>query len=96
MFEGGLIEETQRLRQKYGDDCGPLSSLGYKQALQDLRGELTREQALSAAKQGHRKYAKRQMTWFRREPEVHWLRGFGDDPEIQREAVARAESLLGP
>ena len=55
------------------------SSLGYKQAVQFLRGELTREQALQAAQQAHRNYAKRQMTWFRREPEVHWLRGFGDD-----------------
>jgi tRNA dimethylallyltransferase len=93
MFEAGLIEETQRLLKKYGD-AGALASLGYKQAAQFLRGELTREQALQAAKQGHRNYAKRQMTWFRREPEVRWLRGFGDDPQIQREAAARAETLL--
>ncbi|MFZ0815656.1 MAG: tRNA (adenosine(37)-N6)-dimethylallyltransferase MiaA, partial [Candidatus Sulfotelmatobacter sp.] len=78
MFEAGLIEETQRLDEKYGDAAGPLSSLGYKQARQFLRGELTREQAVQAAQQAHRNYAKRQMTWFRREPEVQWLRGFGD------------------
>ena len=88
MFGGGLVEETQRLVAKYGDRAGPLSSLGYKQVAQFLRGELTREQALQAAQQAHRNYAKRQMTWFRREPEVHWLRGFGDDAEIQREALA--------
>lgn len=87
MFEAGLIEETQRLREKYGDTAGPLSSLGYKQAVQLLRGELTREQALQAAQQAHRNYAKRQMTWFRREPEVRWLRGFGDDAEIQETAA---------
>jgi len=52
-----------------------------------LRGELTREQALQAAQQAHRNYAKRQMTWFRREPEVRWLRGFGDDAEIQETAA---------
>ncbi|HTW58782.1 MAG TPA: tRNA (adenosine(37)-N6)-dimethylallyltransferase MiaA [Terriglobales bacterium] len=87
MFETGLIEETARLLAKYGDAARPLASLGYKQAAQFLRGELTREQALQAAQQAHRNYAKRQMTWFRREPEVRWLAGFGDDPEIQTEAV---------
>ncbi|MFZ0307690.1 MAG: tRNA (adenosine(37)-N6)-dimethylallyltransferase MiaA [Candidatus Sulfotelmatobacter sp.] len=87
MFEAGLIEETQRLLERYGDAAGPLSSLGYKQAVQLLRGELTREQALQAAQQAHRNYAKRQMTWFRREPEVRWLRGFGNDAEIQETAA---------
>jgi len=88
MFEAGLIEETGRLLNRYGDAAGPLSSLGYKQAVQVIRGLLTREQALQAAQQAHRNYAKRQMTWFRREPDVHWLRGFGSDPHIQREAAA--------
>jgi tRNA dimethylallyltransferase len=87
MFEAGLVEETQRLLEKYGDAAGPLSSLGYKQAVQFLRGELTREQALLAAQQAHRNYAKRQMTWFRREPEAHWLRGFGDTAQIQKAAA---------
>jgi tRNA dimethylallyltransferase len=93
MFEGGLVEETQRILQKYGHSAGPLSSLGYSQAMQFLCGELTHEQALQAAQQGHRNYAKRQMTWFRREPEVHWLHGFGDDVLIQQTAVARVLSL---
>jgi tRNA dimethylallyltransferase len=92
MFEAGLVEETQRLLEKYGAAAGPLSSLGYKQAAQFLRGELTRERALQAAQQAHRNYAKRQMTWFRREPEVQWLRGFGDDAQIQKTA---ADSVSG-
>jgi tRNA dimethylallyltransferase len=92
MFEHGLVEETQRLLEKYGAAAGPLSSLGYKQAAQFLRAELSREQAVQAAQQAHRNYAKRQMTWFRREPEVHWLRGFGDAAEIQQEAV---DQVLG-
>jgi tRNA dimethylallyltransferase len=94
MFEAGLVEETNGLLEKYGEGAGPLSSLGYKQAVQFLRGELTREQALLAAQQAHRNYAKRQMTWFRREPEVLWLRGFGDDERIQGEAVALVSGLL--
>jgi len=95
MFEGGLIEETQRLLEKYGTSARPLASLGYKQAAQLLRGELPREQAISAAQQAHRNYAKRQMTWFRREPEVTWFKGFGDEPQVQREAVQEI-AVLSP
>ncbi|MFZ0199132.1 MAG: tRNA (adenosine(37)-N6)-dimethylallyltransferase MiaA [Candidatus Sulfotelmatobacter sp.] len=83
MFDSGLIEETKRLLEKYGDAVVPLSSLGYRQAVQFLRGELTREQAVQSAQQVHRNYAKRQMTWFRREPGVQWLRGFGDEAQVQ-------------
>jgi len=96
MFEVGLIEETERLLQKYGATSRPLASLGYRQAVQLLHGELTREQAIQAAQQGHRNYAKRQMTWFRREPDVIWLKGFGDDLQIQQEAVGGAESYQQP
>ena len=94
MFEAGLVEETNRLIEKYGNSQGPLTSLGYKQALQCIRGDLTREQAMQAAQQAHRNYAKRQMTWFRREPEVHWLRGFGDEEQIQHQAMAKIHAAL--
>ncbi len=87
MFEQGLIEETQALLAKFGRVGGPLDSLGYRQAAEVLDGKLTREQAIAAAQQGHRNYAKRQMTWFRREPEVRWLRGFGDDEAVARRAI---------
>ena len=91
MFDEGLIAETERLLAKYGDEARPLASLGYKQAMQFLRGELDRESAIAAAQQAHRNYAKRQITWFRREPDVHWLAGFGDDPAIQGEGIAIVE-----
>jgi tRNA dimethylallyltransferase len=48
--------------------------------------------AIEAAQQGHRNYAKRQLTWFRREPEVHWLEGFGDQPETLSAAIALVEA----
>jgi tRNA dimethylallyltransferase len=56
-----------------------------------LRGELDRKQALEAAQQAHRNYAKRQFTWFRREPDVQWLAGFGDNSAIQTEAIGIIE-----
>jgi len=91
MFDEGLIAETERFLAKYGKQARPLASLGYKQAAQFLRGELDRTSALAAAQQAHRNYAKRQITWFRREPNVHWLAGFGDERAIQAEAVALVE-----
>lgn len=94
MFDRGLIAETQKLLETYGEQARPLASLGYKQAMQFLRGELDRAAALAAAQQAHRNYAKRQMTWFRREPDVDWLPGAGDDPAIQTKALARVEQEL--
>ncbi len=88
MFDEGLVAEAAALLAKYGTAAQPLFSLGYKQALQLLHGEVDRETALRKAQQAHRNYAKRQMTWFRREPEVRWLPGFGSDPAIQAAAIA--------
>jgi len=94
MFSSGLVEETKSLVDRYGNakQVMPLESLGYRQTRQFLQGELTLDQAIAAAQQGHRNYAKRQMTWFRREPEVVWLEGFGDDPQI---ALQAAELVSG-
>jgi tRNA dimethylallyltransferase len=94
MFDDGLIAETEMLLAKYGDQARPLSSLGYKQALLLLRGELDRESVLTAAQQAHRNYAKRQITWFRREPDVHWLAGLGDAPALQAEAIKIVEQEI--
>jgi tRNA dimethylallyltransferase len=88
MFTAGLIDEARRLHEKYREAATPLLSLGYRQAMQVISGELDQEQAVTAAQQAHRNYAKRQMTWFRREPEVHWFKNFGDDRKIQDEAAA--------
>jgi len=87
MFARGLVDEAQVLRERYGAAARPLSSLGYKQAIDYLDGALSPDQAIAAAQQGHRNFAKRQMTWFRREPDVHWLRGFGSDAEVQRKGL---------
>jgi tRNA dimethylallyltransferase len=78
MFARGLVEETAMLRERYGDDCRSLTALGYAQAMAVLRGECTVEAAVAAAQQGHRNYAKRQLTWFRRDKEMCWLGEFGE------------------
>jgi tRNA dimethylallyltransferase len=93
MFEpphqgGGLIEETAEIIARYGDDCRPLTSLGYAQAAALLRGEITRDQAIAQAQQGHRNYAKRQLTWFRKDPAIQWLLGFGSDQEVMVQACS--------
>ena len=85
MFDQGLIEETRALQEKYGGSAWALSSLGYRQAVEHLKGRLDLAGAITSAQQGHRNYAKRQMTWFRREPAVHWMHGFGDDLSIQQQ-----------
>jgi tRNA dimethylallyltransferase len=90
MFSAGLVDETRSLLDRYGP-VKALDSLGYRQALAFLSGNLSAEAAIEAAQQGHRNYAKRQLTWFRREPEVHWLESFGDETETTLAAV----QLLG-
>jgi tRNA dimethylallyltransferase len=87
MFDRGLVEETERLIAHYGPDCRPLTSLGYAEATAVLQNVLTHEQAIAQAQRGHRNYAKRQLTWFRREPEMHWLEGCGGDEDITNQAL---------
>ena len=85
IFAEGLIEETRGLYERHGW-VKPLDALGYRQALGVIRGECSEAEALEAAQQGHRNYAKRQLTWFRREPEVHWFESFGNS-SATRDAV---------
>ncbi len=93
MFGAGLVEETRGLLARYGP-VKALDSLGYRQARAVLYGEMNEAAAIAAAQQGHRNYAKRQMTWFRREPDVHWIEGFGDDEETFRITEGLAQSRM--
>jgi tRNA dimethylallyltransferase len=93
MFAAGLVDETRGLLERYGP-VKALDSLGYRQARSVLGGTMSLEDAIKAAQQGHRNYAKRQMTWFRREPEVRWMEGFGDEAGTVREAAELVDSAL--
>jgi tRNA dimethylallyltransferase len=93
MFTAGLVEETRTLLARYGP-VKALDSLGYRQAMAVLAGTSSVQDAIKAAQQGHRNYAKRQLTWFRREPDVHWLSAFGDEPEMQSLAAELVQQSL--
>jgi tRNA dimethylallyltransferase len=79
MFESGLVQEVETL---LGGGCSgdekPFESLGYRQALAFIRGETSLERAIYLTRLETRHYAKRQWTWFRRDPQIHWLSGFGN------------------
>ena len=92
MLAAGWLEEARRLRQRFGGAVKPFGFLGYKQLAAHLQGEGSLEEAVQEIKQETRNFAKRQLTWFRREPGVAWLAGFGDDSRIQAEALARIQA----
>lgn len=88
MFEGGLLEETQALLNSgVPASAKALQTLGYRQAVAVLEKRLGLAEAVREVQTKTRQYAKRQMTWFRRESGVHWLDGFGDEPKIQRNTL---------
>jgi tRNA dimethylallyltransferase len=97
MFHGGLIDEVKRiLAMGYPEQVKPFESHGYKQVVEMLRGELTQKEALFYAQRNTRRYAKRQVTWFRQELGVAWLRGFGRDETVQKAALDLVCTFLTP
>jgi tRNA dimethylallyltransferase len=74
MVAAGLVSEVRALIEAgYSPERPPLSTIGYKQIAAHLRGEIALADAIAQAKQESRRLAKRQITWFRREPEIVWL-----------------------
>ncbi|HTP86027.1 MAG TPA: tRNA (adenosine(37)-N6)-dimethylallyltransferase MiaA [Bryobacteraceae bacterium] len=95
MFAGGLVEEVRSiLGRGVPRTARPFESLGYKEALAVVDGRMSVEEAVAAAQQATHQYAKRQMTWFRRETEVHWIKGFGEDPEVRENAEQVLKNAL--
>lgn len=95
MFAGGLVEETEAiLARGYPDTCKPFESIGYRQALQFLKGDISRRDAIFHTKQETRRYAKRQMTWFRQDPGLEVVAGFGDDPAVISKVEERIAEFI--
>lgn len=87
MFQAGLVDEVKRiLAMGFPAESKALESIGYRESLLHIRGELTVQQAITATQIATRQYAKRQRTWFRREPSFNWLRQFGNQLQTFEEA----------
>jgi len=91
MAENGLFGEVQRLLDGgLNPDCTAMQAIGYKEAVAALRGECTAAEAVEAIRQNSRRYAKRQLTWLRRDPELHWIL-WGSTPDLN----AAADEVAG-
>jgi tRNA dimethylallyltransferase len=96
MLSRGWLEEVQALLATgLPETAKPFQFIGYRELRDALHGTLPLAQARSAIQQSTRQYAKRQLTWFRRELQVRWLPGFGDEPQIQNEALQFLHSEMG-
>jgi tRNA dimethylallyltransferase len=94
MLANGWLEEVRSLMEGgLPEDAKPFDFIGYHELRAVLQGRLRMDEARSAIQQATRRYAKRQLTWFRREPAVHWLVGFGDQANVQKDALAWLKSL---
>lgn len=95
MFADGLVGEARALLALgVPSTAKPFESLGYKEALAVVEGRLTEENAILQTAAETRRYVKRQLTWFRRDPEVEWFEGFGDDSGMQSNCACRVEEFL--
>jgi tRNA dimethylallyltransferase len=84
MLEQGWMREVQALLDSgLSEDSKPFDFIGYRELRAVLRGEITLEEARGAIQQATRRYAKRQLTWFRKEQGVRWFSGFGDEAGVQ-------------
>jgi tRNA dimethylallyltransferase len=87
MFENGLLAETKALLDAgIPPSAKALGTLGYRQAVKALTLGMPVAEAMADCQVRTRQYAKRQMTWFRAQADVHWLDGFGDEAGVQQEA----------
>ena len=92
-FAAGLVEEVKQLLASGVNEMGnALGAHGYRRVCEFLRGERTLESAVEQTKQDVRNYAKRQLTWFRRESDAVWLDGFGDEEAVWRLLLAKLEA----
>ena len=93
MVAQGLFDEVEALlREGLSPDCTAMQAIGYKEAALALRGELSRQEAADLIKQSSRRYAKRQLTWFKRDPQARWFL-WDREPDIDGavEAIVKNE-----
>jgi tRNA dimethylallyltransferase len=95
MFAAGLVEEVGNLiAQGAPPDAKPLEAIGYREAMAVVQGRMTIAEAEFATSLATGQYAKRQLTWFRKEAGVTWVPGFGDDPQVQQDVTVITRRFL--
>jgi tRNA dimethylallyltransferase len=88
MLQHGWLEEVRaRLATGVAENAKPFDFIGYRELLAVLHKTMSLDEARGAIQQATRRYAKRQLTWFRKESSVQWFDGFGDDPGIQKRSL---------
>jgi tRNA dimethylallyltransferase len=89
MMKIGLLEEVKKLvKQKYNWDLPSMSGIGYRQFKEYLKGNISLEQAVEFLKKDTKKYAKRQLTWFRRDRDIKWCRDYEEADKLVEEFLA--------
>jgi len=88
MLEKGLIEEVRNLKEKYNQFPTAMQGLGYKEVVEYLEGDINKEEMIEKIKMETRRYAKRQLTWFRKNKETIWLNAEKDKEENIREIIS--------
>jgi len=96
MLAAGWLEEVRALlKQGVAENAKGFDFIGYRELQEVLAGGMQLEEAREAIQQATRRYAKRQLTWFRREHGVEWLNGFGDEERIQKQALEKIQAVAG-
>jgi len=95
MFRSGFLEEVQKLLAGFPRDSHAFRAIGYKQIADYLEGKCSVSQAMDETKKESRHYAKRQLTWFRSDPEIQWLDGQLNLDQLRISAAALIEEFLG-
>lgn len=95
MFQQGFVEEVRGLLERYPRDCHAFKAIGYKQIAQYHEGKLSLEQAKEETQRESRRYAKRQLTWFRADPEIVWLDPNPDENNLLAQARGTVQTFLG-
>ncbi len=84
MFKAGLVDEVKTLLKKYPKDCAAMTGIGYRQVVEYLDGKITLEEAKEIVKRDSRHYAKRQLTWYRRYTDIHWVENYAEAEKLVR------------
>lgn len=89
MIKKGLINEVEKLVKKYSPDPQALSGIGYRQIIQYLNGKISKDETIELTKRDTRRYAKRQMTWFKRDKRIHWVSNYSQAEKLVNKFIKK-------